>query len=350
MQIIRAVYTFLATIGSTAQIEANMQIFSPLNIGIFLIGLAIISVIMCLEIMTIIAITTYDYYRNDHIPLKTLIRFSFDRLRKLLRPKSAPFFIFIFFFPKLHIGPSGLFALDIPPFIYEEIIKFPAYLLFVIAFLGIGAYIVYRSLFVLHYLFFERSTIRRAFRSSFLLTKKIGHKKMIAILAKNIAIIMLFMLPIVAIGMAFARYIDTIEWYIGSKIFIVSDMLKYLTTFLSIGLTGALFLAGITVAYIRYAGFRQLHFEQRFSFLADRPEFTPRWQNIRLMFQKKYPLLILGILLACSPLFLAVILRFDSHRTVVVPEIISHRGAARMSDGSPLIENTISAILEAKEQ
>lgn len=136
-----------------------MQIFSPLNITIFFIALGIISIVMCIEIMTIMAITAYDYYRNDHIPLKTLMAFSWERFRTIGRIRSLPLVIFVFFFPKFHIGPSGLLALDIPPFIFDEIIKFPFYIAIIAIFLVAGIYLIYRSIFVLHYLFFERTTI-----------------------------------------------------------------------------------------------------------------------------------------------------------------------------------------------
>lgn len=190
-----------------------MQIFSPLNIIIFLIALGIISVVMCTEIMTIMAITTYDYYRNDHIPLRTLVAFSWERFRTIGKIRSLPLVIFVFFFPKFHIGPSGLFALDIPPFIFDEIIKFPLYIGIIATFLIVSTYLVYRSIFVLHYLFFERTTIAGAFFSSFELTKKIGFYKMLSIIFVNIFWIFLFIAPILAFGVALSRTLNSLSQY-----------------------------------------------------------------------------------------------------------------------------------------
>ena len=208
VQCMQWIYLFLASIGTTNNLEANMQIFSPINIVVFLIGLGFVSLVACLEILTIIAITAYDYYRNDHIPLKTLMRFSYERLQSFLHLRSTPFLLFVFLFPKFHIGPSGLFALDIPPFILDELAKTPIYVvLFVLLFAFIG-YIIYRSIFVLHYLFFERATIKRAFRMSFCLTKKLGYKKTLWIFCRTIFSVVLLVLPIVAIVVALFRFIE----------------------------------------------------------------------------------------------------------------------------------------------
>ena len=83
-----------------------MQIFSVANISIFLLALVAMSIIMALEMATIIAITVYDWYRNDHIPLKKLFQFSVERLKHFFRWYSLPFLLLVFFFPKEHIGPK----------------------------------------------------------------------------------------------------------------------------------------------------------------------------------------------------------------------------------------------------
>lgn len=80
-----------------------MQIFSVVNIGIFILALLVMSIIMALEMATIIAITIYDWYRNDHIPLKKLFRFSYERLKLFLHWHALPFLFLVFFFPKEHI-------------------------------------------------------------------------------------------------------------------------------------------------------------------------------------------------------------------------------------------------------
>lgn len=164
---------YLFSIATTAQIEANMDIFSIPNIIIFIIGMSLISVIMCMEILTVIAITTYDYYRNDHIPLRTLIAYSYGKMRSFLKLRSAPFFIFLFFFPKAQVAPETLLALNIPPFIIDELFKFPLYIVLILIILSGIMYLVYRSIFVLHFLFLERSIVSRAFSESFALTKKL---------------------------------------------------------------------------------------------------------------------------------------------------------------------------------
>lgn len=104
-QIIQWIY-FVLSMMSTATIEANMALFSPINIVIFIVSLVAMSVLLCLEIATIIAITAYDYYRDDHIPLKSLIQFSFRQIRQVFRIRTIPFFLCVFFFPKEFIGPK----------------------------------------------------------------------------------------------------------------------------------------------------------------------------------------------------------------------------------------------------
>ncbi len=108
-------------------VETNMQIFSVSNITIFILGIAAMSVVMCLEILTIIAITTYDYYRNDHIPFRELLKFSYEKMENFLKLRSLPFFLFVFIFPKAQIAPQTIFALNIPDFITDELVKFPLY-------------------------------------------------------------------------------------------------------------------------------------------------------------------------------------------------------------------------------
>lgn len=72
---------YIFSVFSAENLEINMQIFSMGNIGVFLMTVIVISFLTTLEISTIIAITIYDYYRNDHIPLKKLFRFSYERMR-----------------------------------------------------------------------------------------------------------------------------------------------------------------------------------------------------------------------------------------------------------------------------
>ena len=65
-------------------VETNSGIFNPISIIIFSIWLIIISLVTFLEIATIIAISVYDYYRDDHIPLKSLFFFVWERLKNVL--------------------------------------------------------------------------------------------------------------------------------------------------------------------------------------------------------------------------------------------------------------------------
>lgn len=348
VQITQGVY-FLLSLGSTAQVEANMQLFSPINIAIFLVVLGIMAIIMCLEIATIIAITTYDYYRNDHIPLQSLVRFSYGRMKSMMTLRAAPFFLFIFFFPKEHIGPKGLFSLHPPPYILDEIIKFPLYSILLFIIIGGFLYFLYRSLFVFHYIILERTTILRAFRMSSALTRKIGIKKMIWTLLKNGIWIILFTLPIVAFGIAFARYIVYTEPFFGSGILTLASGINWLMDFLLTGLPSVLFLAGLTITFIRHSGYSEQHFTTRFHFLADRPDFVPRWYTIRTILSKKYLTVLLAILLVLSPLFLRVIIG-DAPPITHTPLVISHRGVLQNPRGKPFIENTIPAILQAKHQ
>ena len=102
------------------------------------------------------------------------------------------------------------------------------------------------------------------------------------------------------------------------------DVGNYFAEFLFLGLSGAFLLANITIAYIKYAGFKEEHFSKRFHFLVDRPVFTPRWYNVRLAFQKKYPVIISAFLLLFSPVFLAVLItKTEYHYSS--PIVISHR-------------------------
>ena len=61
------------------------------------------SLVTFLEIATIIAISVYDYYRDDHIPLKSLFFFVWERLKNVLNYRFLPIFLIILFFPKEHI-------------------------------------------------------------------------------------------------------------------------------------------------------------------------------------------------------------------------------------------------------
>ena len=340
---------FLLSISTTEQVEANMQIFSPTNIAVFLVGMALMSLILCLEIITIIAITTYDYYRNDHIPLKSLVSFSYERMKSFVTIKSAPFFLFLFFFPKPQLTEKTLLLLNIPDFITDELLKTPLYMALILFVTMTIAYLVYRSIFVLHYLFLERTTVKRAFKSSFLLTKEIGYRKMFSSFLKNFFWIMLFVLPIIAIGFVFSRLLRGLELYIGKVIWIVSDWINSGMEFLFIGLSGAIFLAGLTITYIRHSGFQQKHFESRFHFLQENPEFTPRWKNVKIFFAKKYWIVASVILLILSPFFVKIILDakyINPSKFVSNPIVISHRGVSE----NGFIENTLEGILEAKKQ
>lgn len=324
-------------------LSTNMQIFSVQNIIIFLLAVATMSVVMCLEIMTIIAITTYDYYRNDHIPFRKLLVFSYKKIKNFLRLRSFPFFLFIFLFPKAQIAPQTIFALNIPDFITAELVKFPLYSAIIFILIFVGIYFVYRSIFVLHYLFLERATIVRAFKSSFSLTKFIGFRKMMGIFFKNIFWIILFIIPIIAIGIVFARAITLLEPIVGNGIWNISDAMNAIVEFLFIGLVGAIFLAGLTIAYIRYSGYQKTHFENRFHFLKN-TQSEPRWKNLRIFFYKKYHILAGGILIIFMPIFLLLIINTDSVMVTKNPIVISHRWESK----NGYIENTVKGILQAK--
>ena len=79
-------------------VETNSGIFNPVSIIIFSIWLIIISLVTFLEIATIIAISVYDYYRDDHIPLKSLFFFVWERLKNVLNYRFLPIFLIILFF------------------------------------------------------------------------------------------------------------------------------------------------------------------------------------------------------------------------------------------------------------
>lgn len=168
---------------------------------------------------------------------------------------------------------------------------------------------------------------------------------MLNVIGVNIIWIFLFTIPILAFGVALSRVFDSMGNFLWMPLLVLSDFISYIIQFLFLGLSGALFLAGLTIAYIRYGGFRELHFHNRFYFLAERPEFTPRWQNVRLAFTKKYPIIIWAILLALSPLFLFVLVR-ETQYHLTKPLLISHRW---VSDKG-FTENTAEWILEAKYQ
>lgn len=72
---------------------------------------------------------------------------------------------------------------------------------------------------------------------------------------------------------------------------------------------------------------------------------VPRWKNIRWFFSKKYAMILGGILLAFSPLFLTMFLRTEVAQ-ICDPIVLSHRG---VSTGK-FSENTISGIMEAKKE
>lgn len=96
---------FLVASWTTAEVEANIEIFGPVNISLFLLGVVAVSIITCLELATIILITVYDANRDDHIPLRTLIRFAWERIRLIMTIRTFPLFLIVMFFPKEHIGP-----------------------------------------------------------------------------------------------------------------------------------------------------------------------------------------------------------------------------------------------------
>lgn len=97
-------------------------------------------------------------------------------------------------------------------------------------------YFVYRSIFVVHYLLLERITIRKAFLASFDLTRKIGIKKILLLILQNIFWIFLFTLPVIAIGLAFARWAGAISKYLGDWTIILASVLNWFMEFLFISL------------------------------------------------------------------------------------------------------------------
>lgn len=303
--VIQAVYyiQYLLSISSTAQVEANMQIFAPTNIVIFIIGMSLMSLIMCLEMMTIISITMYDYYRDDHIPLWDLICFAFSRMKTFLHWRSIPFFVFLFFFPKAQYIPETLLMLNIPPFITEELFKTPLYMIGILLVLAVGMYLVYRSIFVLHFVFLERNTFTKAFSKSFTLTRKIGIRRLFSVFMQSLFAMMIFVLPVIAFGIAFSRIIVSLESTFGNSVWVLSNFVSDVSNFLLAGLSGVFFLAALTVTYIRSVGYQESIFAKRFHFLEHRPEFTPRWKNVRALFSHKIFAIftVLGILL--MPLF-----------------------------------------------
>lgn len=155
----------------------------------------------------------------------------------------------------------------------------------------------------------------------------------------------MFILPIITFGVGFSRIITSIEPYVGGGVWIISEAINFLIEFLFIGLSNALFLAGITIAYIQHSGYQKKHFESRFHFLKTRPEFTPRWKNVRAFVSKKYLATFTILLAIFSPFFLSIIFRTEM-RNFSNPIIISHRGVSQ----NGFIENTISGIIEAKNK
>lgn len=336
---------YIFSVFSAENLEINMQIFSLGNIGVFLMTVVVISFLTTLEISTIIAITIYDYYRNDHIPLKKLFRFSYERMRWLLKIKMIPFFLLIFFFPKEHIGPKWIFSLDIPSYIFDELYKTPIFMILIISLIIALWFLIYRWIFIFHYILLTRTTLTKAFLSSSNLVKKIPKRTKIFILLQNLLWNLIFTLPIIAIWLAISRKIWNLDSIAGIDVIMISNFISWIINFLFIGLPSVLFLASITIAFIRHSGYQKSHFEKRLHFISNEKPHTPRWQNIRFAFKKKYPILILAISIFLAPLYLSVIIDTKSriNENIIT---ISHRW---ISNGN-FVENSKNWIIEANNQ
>ncbi|PZM83845.1 hypothetical protein DLH72_03255 [Candidatus Gracilibacteria bacterium] len=274
------IYFFIINIIQFAQIfaislfssgfGANSEIFQPLTVIIFGIGLILISIITFIEIATIIAITVYDYYRDDHIPLKSLVYFVFDRLKKIFNWKILPIFVFILLLPKEHIGASGLYNLEIPPFIMDGILQNSLYLSIFIVFVLFIIIFVYKSLFLIHILILEKNdNIFSAFAKSFSFTKQVGFY---SILKLNIKAIYFSFIAIVCIFLFFSLFEIFIIYcfgFLGNFLVFLLTIINYLENFLFFAVPGVILFSLLSFFYIDKNDFSENRFFKLFNFASN---------------------------------------------------------------------------------
>lgn len=65
------------------------------------------------------------------------------------------------------------------------------------------------------------------------------------------------------------------------------QILGWFRDFIMVSLPSVLFLSGITLGYVRHAGYTRQALFGRFDFLSDLGDYTPRWNNIRKLLHTK---------------------------------------------------------------
>lgn len=102
------------------------------------------------------------------------------------------------FFPKEHISKSSVFTLEIPEFVTNAVLQNTIQTTIFLITLGVGTYILYRSIFVVHEMFFYDIGFFISLKKSFKLTKKIGVIKMAKMFVVSTFFGLIFLLPVLA--------------------------------------------------------------------------------------------------------------------------------------------------------
>lgn len=354
------IYFFIINIIQFAQIFAislfsswfwaNSEIFQPLTVIIFWIWLILISIITFIEIATIIAITVYDYYKDDHIPLKSLVYFVFDRLKKIFNWKILPIFVFILLLPKEHIWASWLYNLEIPPFIMDWILQNSLYLSIFIVFVLFIIIFVYKSLFLIHILILEKNdNIFSAFAKSFSFTKQVWFY---SILKLNIKAIYFSFIAIVCIFLFFSLFEIFIIYCFGflwNFLVFLLTIINYLENFLFFAVPWVILFSLLSFFYIDKSDFSENRFFKLFNF-ASKNKTIERWKNIKYLLKKfwKKKIIFVSWIIFVFLFFLSAF--FIKIEKIEIKDIdfISHRWYLHNS-WEDFIENTMKAIENAYE-
>lgn len=334
-------------------VETNSGIFNPISIIIFSIWLIIISLVTFLEIATIIAISVYDYYRDDHIPLKSLFFFVWERLKNVLNYRFLPIFLIILFFPKEHIWFSWLYSLEIPPFIltwiFENILYTSLFAVFTLAII----YFVYKSIFVIHIILLEKDeNIISAVKKSFALTKQIWFWKMMKIFFSTLYLSLLVDIFIIIIFSLIIFLLFSFFENLWSFSLFIMAIIQFSIKFLIITLPWIIFLATLTVKYIEIQFFSENKFKNTFWFFWDYPDFVKRWKNVRFLLDKFWAKTLAIFSLLFILIFSLFWYFFVSVKKFEIKdvEIIAHRWYLYENWMQVYIENTLKAIENAHKK
>lgn len=206
----------------------------------------------------------------------------------------------------------------------DTILSTPIYLFGVVCLLAVVAYIVYRSIFLVHAMLLAKESFVDAVVHSFQITKEIGLPRMLGLQFRTLFWSFLIMLPILVLLYGFSVWSLSWEVWFGSGAVFISSMVSWLASFLLVSIPGVLTLAMLTGAYMSHTKFSQREFLDTFHFVRTNPEFVPRFKNLRLLVEKKWALALTVIVTTVAVALLSLVARIDSPISDEV-RIISHR-------------------------